>query len=252
MSPSRETCTHRCVILRTRPLREADLLVTFLSEREGKLVGVAPHARRSRRRFGGGLEPGIIGEITYTQHPERELVGLEDLRVTSGLPAGVHELPIFASLGVMLSIVEHTSMERQAAPVKFQLVTQVIAALAHHAPPQVVAYFLGQWLREAGFAPSMEQCACCGRAVSVLEPALFAPVDGGLRCHDCGSAHGWSMPLTAPARQYWLQCAAADQPMDQTITPEIRPLYQTGMWQYLCHVLGRSLPAAPYWEMVWT
>ncbi|HXY04320.1 MAG TPA: recombination protein O N-terminal domain-containing protein, partial [Terriglobales bacterium] len=45
------------IILRTYPLREADLLVTFLTRAEGKLRGVARSAKKSKRRFGGALEP---------------------------------------------------------------------------------------------------------------------------------------------------------------------------------------------------
>ena len=45
------------LILRTYPLHEADLLVTFFTRAEGKIRGVAKAAKRSKRRFGGALEP---------------------------------------------------------------------------------------------------------------------------------------------------------------------------------------------------
>ncbi len=45
------------LILRTYPFHEADLLVTFFTRAEGKVRGVAKAAKRSKRRFGGALEP---------------------------------------------------------------------------------------------------------------------------------------------------------------------------------------------------
>ena len=45
------------IVLRSYPLREADLLVTFFTREEGKLRGVARSAKKSRKRFGGALEP---------------------------------------------------------------------------------------------------------------------------------------------------------------------------------------------------
>src|SRR5438552_3787006 len=45
------------IVLRTYPLREADLLVTLFTRAEGKLRGVAKSAKKSKRRFGGSLEP---------------------------------------------------------------------------------------------------------------------------------------------------------------------------------------------------
>jgi len=45
------------LILRTYPFHEADLLVTLFTRSEGKIRGVAKAAKRSKRRFGGALEP---------------------------------------------------------------------------------------------------------------------------------------------------------------------------------------------------
>ena len=43
------------IVLRTYPLREADLLVTLFTRTEGKVKGVARAAKKSRRRFGVSL-----------------------------------------------------------------------------------------------------------------------------------------------------------------------------------------------------
>ena len=44
------------IVLRTWPFQEADLLVSLFTREHGRVKGVARHAMRSRRRFGGALE----------------------------------------------------------------------------------------------------------------------------------------------------------------------------------------------------
>ena len=45
------------VVLRTWPIHEADQIVSLFTRDYGKIKGVAKAAARSRRRFGGALEP---------------------------------------------------------------------------------------------------------------------------------------------------------------------------------------------------
>src|SRR2546429_3989045 len=61
------------IVLRTYPMREADLLVTLFTRLEGKVRGVARSAKKSKRRFGGALEP-----LTYIRvyYDDRERQGL--------------------------------------------------------------------------------------------------------------------------------------------------------------------------------
>jgi len=44
------------IILQTRPIREADTLVVLLSEQHGRVSAFARNARKSQRRFMGGLD----------------------------------------------------------------------------------------------------------------------------------------------------------------------------------------------------
>lgn len=64
------------IILRTYPLREADLIVSFFTRDQGKLRGVAKRARRLKSNFGSGLERLSHVEMSYFQRENRELVNL--------------------------------------------------------------------------------------------------------------------------------------------------------------------------------
>ncbi len=69
-------------VLLTYPLKESDLIVSFLARDAGKLRGVARRARRPKSGFGAGLERLSQVSLSYFQRENRELVSIDgcDLR----------------------------------------------------------------------------------------------------------------------------------------------------------------------------
>src|SRR5438094_667922 len=75
--PSVPARVSEALILRTYPLKEADLVVSFLTRDQGKLRGVARRARRPKGGFGAGLERLSHVRMAYFQRETRELVNLD-------------------------------------------------------------------------------------------------------------------------------------------------------------------------------
>ena len=69
------------IVLRTWPFHESDLIVSLLTREQGKLKGVARAALKSRRRFGGALEPMTLVRAHYVERPRQELVRLDSLEI---------------------------------------------------------------------------------------------------------------------------------------------------------------------------
>src|SRR5437016_6542256 len=65
------------IVLRVWPFHEADLLVSLFTREQGRVKGVARHAMRSRRRFGGALEPMTCVRASYAERPKQDLGRLE-------------------------------------------------------------------------------------------------------------------------------------------------------------------------------
>src|SRR3974377_1623290 len=61
------------LVLRTYPLKEADLIVSFLTRDQGKLRGVAKRARRPKSAFGAGLERLSHVRVAYYTRETAEL-----------------------------------------------------------------------------------------------------------------------------------------------------------------------------------
>jgi len=64
-------------VLLTYPLKESDLIVSFLARDAGKLRGVARRARRPKSGFGSGLERLSQVRLSYFQRENRELVSID-------------------------------------------------------------------------------------------------------------------------------------------------------------------------------
>ena len=71
------------IVLRVWPFHEADLLVSLFTREQGRVRGVARHAMRSRRRFGGALEPMTYVRASYAERPKQELVRLDAFEILS-------------------------------------------------------------------------------------------------------------------------------------------------------------------------
>ena len=73
--------TSEAVVLRTWPLQEADLIVSFFTRDYGRMKGVAKSALKSRKRFGGALEPMTLARAWFAEKPRQELVRLDQLEI---------------------------------------------------------------------------------------------------------------------------------------------------------------------------
>ena len=73
--------TSEAVVLRTWPVHEADLIVSFFTRDYGRMKGVAKSALKSRKRFGGALEPMTVARAWFAERPRQELVRLDQLEI---------------------------------------------------------------------------------------------------------------------------------------------------------------------------
>jgi DNA repair protein RecO len=137
--------TTDALILRTYKLGELDRIVVFLTRDRGKKRGVAKNARRSRRRFGGALEPLTFGRVGYRERERRELVWLEYVEpVRSPLLArGVEAL---GYVGYFAELIDEWAQEADPNETLFRLGVSMIDALAADVPVDPLARYFEYWL----------------------------------------------------------------------------------------------------------
>lgn len=174
------------VILATRGLGEADLLVVLLTPGRGKVRAAARHARRSTRRFAGGLVGGAVGEATLTMRGTglARLEGFVPVRDHGGMG---RDLGRFAQVAYLCELTDGLLHESEADPAMF---SALCAGIGRTMDIGADAGGLRRYelclLRALGLLPALDACAVCGDPLDPGPMVLFDEGHGGALC----PAHG--------------------------------------------------------------
>jgi DNA repair protein RecO (recombination protein O) len=169
------------IVLRSYPLREADLLVTFFTRLEGKVHGVARSAKKSNRRFGGALEPLTYVKAYYEDRERQELARLDSCEVLESPLAFEVGYPRAVALAHVAELLDELLPDREANDAVFRLSLSVIAALRGSDVWMPITYFELWMTRLMGYLPELSECIVCGRVLNGSR-AYFHALADGLMC----------------------------------------------------------------------
>ena len=171
------------IVLRTYPLREADLLVTLFTRAEGKVRGVARSAKKSKRRFGGALEPLTYVRAYYEDRERQELARLDSCEVLESPLATEVSYPRAVALAHVAELLDELLPDREANDAVFRLGLSVLAGLRGTDVWMPVTYFELWMTRLMGYLPDLSECIVCGRSLNGSRAFFHALTDGFL-CPD--------------------------------------------------------------------
>ena len=168
--------TAEALILRTYKLGEADRIVVFLTRDRGKKRGVAPNARKSRKRFGAALEPLTEVRVSYFEKERRELVGLnyaEPIRspLSSPNPEALGYSHYFAEL------IDEWAADADVDERLFRLGTSALEALVAGAPVDALARYFECWLLRLQGVYPVDQRLSSGAALFLDGVKRIGPRD---------------------------------------------------------------------------
>lgn len=170
------------IVLRTYPLREADLLVTLFTRVEGKVHGVARSAKKSKRRFGGALEPLTYVRAFYDVKERQELARLDACEVLESPMASEVNYARAVALGHVAELLDELLPDREANDDIFRLSLSVLRALERvrsGADVWIPITYFELWLtRLVGFLPEFGECIVCGRELNGSRAYFHALADG--------------------------------------------------------------------------
>jgi DNA repair protein RecO (recombination protein O) len=169
------------IVLRTYPFRESDLLVTLFTRLEGKVRGVARAAKKSRRRFGGALEPLTYIKVAYEDRERQELARLDACEVLESPLTSEVSYPRAVALGHVAELLDELLPDREANDAVFRLALSVLAQLRGQEFWLPVTYFDLWMARLMGYLPELSECLSCGRALNGSR-AFFHALADGLMC----------------------------------------------------------------------
>jgi DNA repair protein RecO (recombination protein O) len=211
------------VVLRTWPVHEADLIVSFFTRDYGRVRGVAKSALKSRKRFGGSLEPMTVARAWFAERPRQELVRLDQLEILhSPLSSPVDPLRLTV-LSFFAELLDEALPDHDPHETVFRLLLAVLDLTTVEQPWMPLTYFQLWMTRLMGLLPDLVHCTACGEALQAGETS-FNTLGDGLFCpiHRNGSASelsadSWQLaqrmlraPASAFAAEPWPRRRAQD------------------------------------------
>ena len=169
------------IVLRTYPLREADLLVTLFARAEGKIKGVARAAKKSRRRFGGALEPLTLVRAHYDDREGKELCRLDSCDILWSPMSAELDYPRVVALEHVAELLDELLPDREANDAIFRLAVSVLHELQAGEIWTPLTYFQLWLVRLVGFLPELGECLACGRTLNG-DRAFYHALADGLMC----------------------------------------------------------------------
>ncbi len=211
------------VVLRSWPVHEADLIVSFFTRDYGRLRGVAKSALKSRKRFGGALEPMTVAEAWFAERPGQELARLDQLEILRSPLAAPVDPARLAVLSLYAELLDEALPEREPQETVFRLLGSVLEQTTVEQPWMPLTYFQLWMTRLLGLLPELGRCTACGEPLAAGEVSFNALGDG-LFCsaHSNGgasalSADSWLLarrmlkaPVAAFASEAWPRRRAQD------------------------------------------
>ena len=183
------------IVLRTYPLKEADLVVSFFTRDQGKLRGVAKRARRPKSAFGAGLERLSHVRMAYFQRETRELVNLDSCELIRSQFDLVSDYWAAVALDYLAEVSEQLLPSAEPGERFFRLLLAVLesmrAAEPGSGPWRAVTYFSLWAVRLSGWLPELNVCLSCGTSLDdpdLRERAFFSRHRTGLVCGHCRAA----------------------------------------------------------------
>jgi len=211
------------IVLRTYPLREADLLVTLFTRVEGKVRGVARSAKKSKRRFGGALEPLTYVRAFYDVRERVELARLDACEVLESPLASEVTYARAVALGHVAELLDELLPDHEANDAIFRLTLSVLHVLTGSEVWMPVTYFELWLTRLVGFLPELTECVVCGRNLNGDRAYYHALADGLMCAEDkriasseissesrALAAQMFRAPVDNFARQAWPKAQGAD------------------------------------------
>jgi DNA repair protein RecO (recombination protein O) len=220
--------TSEAVVLRTWPLQEADLIVSFFTRDYGRMKGVAKSALKSRKRFGGALEPMTVARAWFAEKPRQELVRLDQLEIIRSPLSTPVDHARMAVLSFFAEVLDEALPEHDPQETVFRLLLAVLdqttAVQSDIVQPWMPLTYFSLWMtRLMGLLPDIAHCTACGEPLTAGE-ASFNSLADGLFCaaHRNGSANSlsadsWQLaqrmlraPVSAFAAEPWPRRRAQD------------------------------------------
>jgi DNA repair protein RecO (recombination protein O) len=235
--------TTTAIVLRTVNYGEADRVVTLFGRTTGRLSALARGARKSQRRFAGGLGLCSVGEISVRERTGADLLTLESFDLTSSHPTFGTDVARMAHAAYVAELVSKLCAPRQVEPGVYDWLATFLDLLdgAGASAERLRVFELGL-LGRLGFGPMVASCAVCGgkRSGAGQVDYRWDPDRGGTVCSACGRT---GRPIREEVRMTLVRLARTPLPeaTAQPLPPDINRGCREALLEIVKHHISGPL-----------
>ncbi|MGJ4117122.1 DNA repair protein RecO [Corynebacterium macclintockiae] len=231
---SRPSFRDEAFVLRTYKLGEADLILVLLTKDHGLIRAVAKGIRKTRSRFGARLDR--FSRVDVQIYPGRSLANVTDAATVATYASRiVADVDRFYAATAMLEMAQVFAAEPSSSNSIFFLLDAALQQLiTSDLPPVCVAdEFVLHGLEVAGWAPSLVDCAQCGKPGP---HRAFHPAAGGAVCVTCRPPGAFTPPSAAVHVLWLLKRGRHDQAAQEIRNHQGQDIAATAHLLVLAHV----------------
>ena len=175
------------LVLRSVNYSDSSLIVRLFSRDYGKISIMAKGARRSKHGTGALLQPPNHLALIYRHKDGRDLQTLISAEFAVRYPNLSADMAHSAAAMLAVEMLDRATDEDDPQPMLFRLIIALLVALNDQQsdPSLLMQFYQLHLARQLGFAPQLDTCIHCGRA---LVRAVVESVAGHLSCTACRPA----------------------------------------------------------------
>jgi DNA repair protein RecO (recombination protein O) len=207
------------IVLHAFDYLETSRIVRLLTRDAGVVSVLARGARRSRARYGSGLDLYAEGVAVVSMKPSRDLHNLNSLEIARSRSGIANDIGRFAAAAVISELIMRFVGE-ESGTYLFDVASHLFDELAEADSSQTIQIAVaGAWrlIAALGLSPALDVCASCHSEIPAESDALFSHRAGGVLCAKCGSLVAGVRRLPASARaaiNNWLEAERTIQLSD--------------------------------------
>ncbi len=154
-------------------------MVAIFTRDQGVVRGVARHAMRSRRRFGGALEPMTHVRAAWTERPKQDVVRLDRFEILWSPLRDTVDYGRAAGLAFLAEVLESALPDRAPEDDIFRLTLTVATSLRSDALLLPMTYFALWITRLLGWMPDLNVCSVTGASLRG-QTVYYSPLRDGV------------------------------------------------------------------------
>lgn len=213
------------IVLRNRPLGEADRIVTVFTRDEGVIEAVARGARRPRSRLVATTLP--FTQLQMLIFRGKSLDSLSQAEIVNSFQDLRDDLLRMAYGMYWCELVGELLPARDPNEQVYLFFLASLLLLEQTLDPALLsAYFELRLVSHLGYRPVLDSCSACGDPAEGWAGGSFLPLSGTLLCPKCTLSNASGKPLSGGALALFRSLMAWDMRRLDVLKPEPHTLRQ--------------------------